>query len=238
TVYIDPVLNGMPDEDGCERRLYPIPFKPDTVRADYLICTHGHSDHLAMQTVTAAAAADPHLKLIVPRGCVPLLKDSRIAPERIIPADAGKMMELPGLTVRPVSAAHPVHQTDEAGADLALCYSLRMGQTELLHLGDTYLTGQLLHDLQALPAPHLFFPPINGSDYFRTARDCIGNLEPLEAARLAAMLHADLSIPTHFDLVQGNTMDPLRFAQALWQENPAAKWHIPALGERFLYRHA
>ncbi|MGN1030258.1 MAG: MBL fold metallo-hydrolase, partial [Butyricicoccaceae bacterium] len=66
TVYIDPVLNGMPDKTGRERRVYPIPFKPAAVRADYLICTHGHSDHLAMQTVTAAAAADPHLKLIVP----------------------------------------------------------------------------------------------------------------------------------------------------------------------------
>ena len=50
TVYIDPVLNDIRDEQGSSRRLYPAPFSPELVRGDYVLCTHGHIDHLAVET--------------------------------------------------------------------------------------------------------------------------------------------------------------------------------------------
>lgn len=235
TVYIDPVLNDMTDDAGNTRRLYPAPFPADLVRADYVLCTHGHIDHLAPETLSAIARSDSHTRFIVPGGCRTLLTESGIAEGRILSARAHHRLELPGLSVFPVSAAHPAHKKDENGEDLALCYQLTMGNVSLLHPGDTYLTDQLLDDFQALPAPHLFFPPINGGDYFRTKRNCIGNLSPVESATLSALLHADIAIPTHFDMVEGNTADPLIFVRELWKKNPAAKWHIPALGERFIY---
>lgn len=150
-------------------------------------------------------------------------------------ANVHQTLTLPGLTVVPVSAAHPIHMTDENGNDTALCYYLNMDGIHLLHMGDTYLTDQLLGDLQALPAPHLFFPPINGGDYFRTTRDCIGNLSYIESAHLSVLLHADMTVPTHYDMIMGNTIDPTIFLRELWMQNSAAKAHIPALGERFFY---
>lgn len=119
---------------------------------------------------------------------------------------------------------------------ISLGFHLDMNGIQLLHLGDTYLTQQLIKDLLTLPAPHIFFPPINGQDYFRTARNCIGNLNFNEAAQLAGILHADLTVPTHFDMFFGNTADPLEFARTFMQYNSSAKWHIPSLGERFIYR--
>lgn len=235
TVYIDPVLNDLTDESGCTRRFYPAPFSPDRVKADYILCTHGHADHLALETLTAIASSNPDTKFIVPGACCPALLEAGICRDRIITAYAHQRLTLPGISICPVSAAHPVHTTDASGADTALCYHITMGNIKLLHLGDTYLTDQLLEDLQALPQPHLFFPPINGSDYFRTKRNCIGNLAPIEAARLSVLLHTDLTIPTHFDMIMGNTVDPLSFVRDLLDENPAAKWHLPALGERFIY---
>lgn len=235
TVYIDPMLNDLA-EDGASLRLYPAPFAPSEVRADYVLCTHNHADHLALETLQGIASHDPDTKFLVPSGCISALTDMDIAPHRVIGVQAHAPVELPGLTVTAVSAAHPVHQTDTQGRDLALCYSLHMGGLDILHLGDTYLTDQLLADLQTLPTPQLFFPPVNGSDYFRTKRNCIGNLNPLEAARLSQILHADLTIPTHFDMIRDNTVDPLDFVRALWEIKPDAKWHIPALGERFVYR--
>ena len=233
TVYIDAVLNDLTNADGSTRRHYPPPFDPDAVRADYFLCTHGHRDHMALPTLAAAARSCPQARFIVPAGCRPALEQAGVPAQRIVPAFAGRELALPGLTVRPVSAAHPVHLPDKDPA-AALCLGLCMDGVELLHLGDTYLTGPLLQGLQALPAPRLLFVPVNGSDYFRTARGCIGNLNALDAARLAVLLHADMSIPTHFDMVAGNTADPLLFARALWQADPTAKWHIPALGERML----
>ena len=152
-----------------------------------------------------------------------------------MPVSAGVPVPLDGLTVTGISAAHPDHQVDADGNDLALSYQLQLGGTTILHLGDTYLTEQLLNDLQKLPSPDLFFPPINGGDFFRTRRACIGNLNFNEAAELARILDADLTIPTHFDMVTGNTVNPLWFIQTFMDVNPSKKWHIPALGERFFY---
>ena len=235
TVYIDPVLNDIRDEQGSSRRLYPAPFSPELVRGDYVLCTHGHIDHLAVETLSGIARSDSSTRFIVPGAWEKTLTEAGIGRERILTAQAGRRMDLPGITVLPVSAAHPEHRTDEDGKDTALCYLVAMGGIHLLHLGDTYLTDSLLEDLRQLPAPHLFFPPINGGDYFRTKRDFIGNISYVEAAALACILKADLTIPTHFDMIEGNTIDPLIFAGELMEQNPAARWHIPALGERVLY---
>ena len=119
---------------------------------------------------------------------------------------------------------------------MALGYQLDFGGFTVLHLGDTYLTEQLYQTLQSLPCPDLLLAPINGQDFFRTRRNCIGNLEAEEAAQLAVQLHADCTIPTHYDMVQGNTVDPLRFVAALRQLDPAARFALPALGERLIFQ--
>lgn len=230
TVYIDPVLNDLLDADGNTKRYYPIPFEPASVQADFVVCTHNHADHLAVKTLQGIAQGDTHTQFIIPASHRAVLAQAGIPQSRILPIHDGETIFLPDFTVSAISAAHPVHQKDTA-----CCFHLKMGEIHITHLGDTYLTSQLLSDLQRIPLTHLFFPPINGSDYFRTQRNCIGNLNMLEAARLADMLHADMTIPTHFDMVHGNTADPLQFARELWNINPAAKWHIPALGERFIY---
>ena len=238
TVAVDPVLNDITGEDGQTRRLYQPPFSADALHVDYVLCTHGHDDHMALPTLTAMATAFADTLFLVPGGCLETLASAGVPRERILPMQAGVEVILPGLTVRPVQAAHPVHEVDARGRDLALCLNLELDGFEVLHLGDTYLTDQLLADLQRLPKPDATFLPINGGDYFRTARNCIGNLNPLEAARLSVLLGAAVSVPTHFDMMMGNTADPLEFVRCLWQEDPAAAFRIPALGERLELRKA
>ena len=144
----------------------------------------------------------------------------------------------PSEQVRAFSAAHPEHILDAGAPGMALGYQLTFGGFTVVHLGDTYLTPHLYETLQALPRPDLLLAPINGQDFFRTQRNCIGNLEAEEAAQLAVRLGAACTIPTHYDMVQGNTVDPLRFAAALRQLDPAACFALPALGERLLFQAA
>lgn len=234
---IDPVLNDLTGPDGVTRRHYPAPFGPDALAPDWVICTHGHADHLAAPTVSAIAAAFPKARFAVPVGCRQAAVSCGIAEDRMILLEPGTVCVLEeGITLAALSAAHPDHVTDPGNPDMALSYQLELGGIRLVHLGDTYLTETLLEALTALMPPHIFLPPINGDDRFRAMRRCIGNMEAEEAAKLAVLLKADLTIPTHYDMVQGNTVDPLRFAAELRRIAPAARWRIPALGERVLYR--
>ena len=235
-VYIDAVLNDITDEQGNSLRYYPIPFAPEKVKADYVLCTHAHDDHLAVETVMGIARSDSNTRFIVPGEGVEILKRAGMEDERIIEAFAGKTITLPGLTVFPIAAAHPEYRKTARGGETALCYEMTMGNFRLLHMGDTYLTSQLLSDLQERESPDLFFSPVNGMDYFRTARNCIGNLNTIETAQLAVMLKADMTIPNHYDMIKGNTVDPLDFVRQLRALDSAAKWHLPALGECVTYR--
>ncbi len=236
TVYVDVMLNDHKRSDGTSARWYQPPFAPDEGRADYILCTHDHIDHLAPETVNAMAKSNPKAQFIVPAGCTSILIDLGVNEASILSVNAGESLELPGLTLRAAATAHPIYRKDSEGNDLSLAFHLEMNHVNILHPGDTYLTEQLIEDLADLPTPNLFFPPINGQDYFRTARDCIGNLNSLEAARLAQILHADLTVPSHFDMFIDNTCDPLEFARTYMNLCPEGKWHIPALGERFIYR--
>lgn len=236
TVYMDVMLNDHLRADGNSARWYQPPFHPEQVKADYVICSHNHIDHLAPPTVKAIAGANAGTRFIVPGGCMQAMTDLGIEKQRLIAVNAGQTLNLPGLTVRTVATAHPEYMWDEEGNDMSLAFELEINGVQLLHPGDTYLTEKLIEDLSALPTPDLFFPPINGQDFFRTARNCIGNLNTIEAAELSRILNADLTVPSHFDMFIGNTVDPLEFARYFMNLRPSAKWHIPALGERFIYK--
>lgn len=236
-IMIDPVLNDITDDSGCTVKHYEIPFLPDAVKPDYVFCTHGHIDHMAGETVSGIAQAFPDAKFVIPVGCVSTALECGLPMERLIPVADGCKQELCGeIGIQAFSAAHPTHALDVKDPAMALGYCITLGGIRVVHLGDTYLTQRLLQSLESMDAPHIFLPPINGDDLFRAMRDCIGNMETEEAAKLAVRLHADLSIPTHYDMIQGNNVDPLRFAAELRRLSPTAKWHIPALGERVLYR--
>lgn len=236
TVYVDAMLNDHLSGDGTSARWYQPPFAPEEAEADYVICTHDHLDHLAEETVKGIAQANPHARFILPAGCAGILRKLAIEEDRIIPVNAGEIKEFDGLTIRSAATAHPEYRQDEEGNDLNLAFELEMNGVNILHPGDTYLTRKLIDDLSAMPAPDLFFPPINGQDFFRTERDCIGNLNNLEASQLSRILNADLTVPSHFDMFKGNTVDPLEFARCFMEIRPNAKWLVPALGERVIYR--
>lgn len=214
-ILIDPVLNDLTDENGTTVRLYPYPFTATEIGADFVICTHGHADHLAEETIKEFASKNGSPVFIVPAGCKKQMEKLCNLENKIVYLSDGEIAELPtcsgSFKVRAISAAHPEHYLEKNDDRMALSYQLQLGNKTLVHLGDTYLTEQLLHNLEQLPAPDVFLPPINGDDLFRKMINFIGNMEAEEAAKLAVRLDAKMAIPTHYDMVKGNTADPQRF---------------------------
>ncbi len=235
-IYIDPVLNDISDETGVSLRWYDAPCAPEQVKTDYVLCTHGHADHLAQDTVRGIAMANPQALFIVPGACKEMLLSCGVMDNQILEAVSGKEICLPDLTIIPVATAHPDYETDETGREKSLAYYITCGGISVLHLGDTSLTQRLVSDLKRCGRPDILMVPVNGSDLFREQRNIIGNMSATEAALLAKELGADLTVPMHYDMIKGNTASPLHFVEALWEADAAMKTALPVPGERIIYQ--
>ena len=236
-IMIDPVLNDLKDENGFTTRLFDPPFKPEECRCDFILCTHKHSDHMARETIVSVLSANPEAKVIVPGACEPILLDWEIPGEQIISAMEKSPISLKNANVVPISTAHPSHKKDELGRNMNLAYAIQFGKIQLLHLGDTYLTEELLADLKVLSQIDVLMVPINGRSFFREQNGIIGNMSAEEGAELATELKPNLTIPMHYDMMKGNTADPLRFVRELQEQTDSRqRWMILRLGERVIYK--
>ncbi len=235
-ILIDPVLNDLLDENGKTVRLYSYPFTATEIAADFVICTHGHADHLAEETVKEFAHKTCPPVFIVPAGCKKQMEKLCVSENKIIYLSDGEVSECSSnngsFKVRAISAAHPDHYFNKDDERMALSYQLQFGDKTLVHLGDTYLTERLLQSLEKLPAPDVFLPPINGDDLFRKMINFIGNMEAEEAAKLAVRLGVKMAIPTHYDMVKGNTADPQRFVNEMARLGKSENCRILELGAK------
>ena len=121
-VCIDPVLSDLTDPSG-SRRCYPAPFAPEALRADLVLCTHGHADHMAKDTLRGLAR-HPAARFVLPAGCSALAAEYGIPADRITTVQEGSILPLGGVTVRAFSAAHPEHILDAGDPGMALGISL------------------------------------------------------------------------------------------------------------------
>jgi L-ascorbate metabolism protein UlaG (beta-lactamase superfamily) len=241
-LYIDVILNDLTDGEGKSLREYPPPFAPGMVRrADYALCTHSHGDHLNTETLAPLADADPQARFVVPRPCRRLLSDAGIGEGRILGAAAGEALDLGPVSILPVPAVHTrliqdEPERDENGDSPCLGYLIRGGGLTIYHAGDTWVTPGLIQCLKAAGPLDIAILPINGTDWERTSGGCIGNMGALDAVKLARAVRADLSVPAHYDMMAANSENPAAFADYLYRLCPEQRFHIFALGERFIYR--
>jgi L-ascorbate metabolism protein UlaG (beta-lactamase superfamily) len=239
--YIDVILNDLRNPGGSLRE-YPAPFAPELARrADYVLCTHNHGDHLNLETLAPLARANPRSRFVVPRPWQGLLREAGIGEERILGAREGEEISLGPVSILPVPAVHTRFIRDEPEKDgegdaLCLGYLLKGGGLKIYHSGDTWAVPALVRALKAAGPLNVAVFPINGTDWERTESNYIGNMGPLDAVKLARAVPVDLSIPAHYDLMAGNSENPALFADYMYRHCPEKRFHIFALGERFIYR--
>lgn len=235
---IDPVLNDLTRPDGTSRRLYPPPFTPEELTGlDYILCTHNHADHLNPATCIPLLKENPNAKLIIPAPVACALdswgQDAQpLLHGRIVLAHAEEALALSPLSqVVPVPAAHEEYHQDANGNYRELGWLLHLGDTTLYHSGDTVVTEELVARLHAEKRIDLACLPINGVDFERHRAGIVGNMGCRDAAWLADNIAAELTIPMHYDMVAGNTEEPLIFAYYMRKLYPSRRYKIMALGE-------
>ncbi|SEA03941.1 L-ascorbate metabolism protein UlaG, beta-lactamase superfamily [Lachnospiraceae bacterium NK3A20] len=219
-----------------DRRLLPQPFTPESAGEifDYVLCTHDHEDHLDAVTVEGMARSSNRAKFIVPAPHVHVLRELGISSERILPAHAWHPLEAGGIKLLPTPAAHEEFEFDENGDYTCLGFILDFPAGRLYHAGDTIEWESMVEDLKPQNIDIMCLP-INGSDWKRKHQNIIGNLNSREAADIADDCGADLVIPLHFDMFEGNGENPAHFADYMFRDHKGHRFHIFAPGERYLY---
>ena len=230
---LDPVLGTMPGPDGEDRRNYSVPFRSEELKAEYVLCTHAHGDHMHRETLVGMAQANPQLKVILPWSLVETARGFGIPQVQLLGACQDQELVLGDeIRITPVATAHETYRWDAEGHSETLGYLIRLGCHLLFHSGDTIVTPRLVAALRKAGGVDVAMLPINGRDLARNQRNIVGNMNAREACWFAGEIGADLTVPLHYDMIDGNQEDPLIFAAYMERYAPAKKYHIFRLGER------
>ena len=178
TAYVDPWIESNPMCPENEKQVK---------KADVLICTHGHFDHIA-DAVHIARRLDPTIVGIFEL-CAWMEKKGA---KQIAPMNKGGTQTVAGIKITMTQAVHSCGIQEDDGSIVyggeACGYVLELpGGVKLYHAGDTAVFGdmQIIHDLYA---PEIAMLPIG--DHF--------TMSPREAAYACKLLRPKTVIPMHF----------------------------------------
>jgi L-ascorbate metabolism protein UlaG (beta-lactamase superfamily) len=227
-LYIDPFLS-----DHGKRLVPPLLDPGEITNADLVLGTHDHRDHIDREIWPALAAASPQSLFVVPEAKRPeLIEALQIPATRFRGIDAMDSIEIAGITISAVPAAHEnLEPCPVTGRYSFLGYVIEADGWTVYHPGDTCryegMPGILSHWRFDVA-----FLPINGRDGERFARNCIGNMTFQEAVDLAGEIRPGLTVPTHFDMFAGNREDPKKFVDYAKAKYPKLSVRICRYGER------
>jgi L-ascorbate metabolism protein UlaG (beta-lactamase superfamily) len=181
--------------------------------------THNHTDHLDPDTLLPILRTNPDVVLVIPEANRAFVAE-RLGVAQDVPSglDDGVMMESGAFRITGVAAAHERHERDEQGRHRFLGYVVQVGPWTLYHSGDTVRYAGMVERLQPFRIDVALLP-INGRSLERRVA---GNLDGVEAARLAHDIGARLAIPCHYEMFSFNTAAPdlfVREAQRLGQRH-------------------
>jgi L-ascorbate 6-phosphate lactonase len=217
-VIVDPYLSDAVERLHGFKRLSLAPLAAEEVRADLVVLSHEHTDHLDPDALPVIAKCNPAARFAAPAGCDAGLDQAGVESKRRLRLEPGRRYEQDGVVIFTARADHGEY------SPTALCLVLDFGGVRVLYSGDTALRPELFQPLCDL-RPDLALPCINGG---------FGNMTPLDAARLVKQANPQVAIPCHFWTFaeQGNG-DPGGFIQACRDCAPDVKTVLLKPGEGF-----
>lgn len=219
------------------QRMMPAPVEAGALTGvDWLLCTHGHTDHMDPGTIPALLVANPNAKVLAPRAEKTRALDRGVPEDRLVLIDAGESVDLGGVIATATPAAHEDLRRAADGY-LFLGYVLTGGGITLWHSGDTVPFPGLAEWLMPFRVD-LALLPVNGRDAVRAANGVPGNLTLEEAVALADEIGARALIGHHFGLFDFNTLDPDEGLRKLTAMTPGAEVRLADVSTAFRVRPA
>ena len=230
-IYVDPYLTDSDGEGGNLPRTFPPPLAPEEVtNATAVLLTHVHIDHTDPDTVLPLSEASSEARFVASFTSSDTLVEAGLDEDRILVPEVGVPVEVAGARVTALPSSHTELEHDPERGYPYLGYVIEWNDVTVYHAGDTVVYDGLIETLSAWDID-IAFVPINGRDYFRTERGIVGNADFRETAELTETLDFGLIVPTHYDLIEGNTVDPGHFVSHLYGLNPMRPQKLLRPGE-------
>ncbi|MBQ2706670.1 MAG: MBL fold metallo-hydrolase [Clostridia bacterium] len=204
-IVTDPYLSNSVDRPGSTRK-YPAPMTLADIMPDVIVISHPHGDHLDKTSLTPFYRMRRRSFTLVPAPSAETIRSIGGEPVPMTapaPAKLGESFRLGGVTITAIPCAHTELHCDEEGCFRELSYLIECDGKSVFFGGDMSMYEGLLESLTAMK-PDAMLLPVNGSDWFRTSRNIIGNLDSNEAAELAARVGTKVFVPGHHDLYDTN----------------------------------
>jgi L-ascorbate 6-phosphate lactonase len=220
-IYFDPYLSDAVERLHGFKRLSLAPIAAEQVRADLVVLTHEHADHLDPDALPIIARNNPACRFAAPAGCTPGLTTAGVEPARCLVMEPRRQYDLEGVTIH----ASPADHGDLSPTALSLV--LDFGGIRMFGTGDTAFRPQLhkpLYDLR----PDVLLPCING---------VFGNMNHIDAAMMVQQVRPRWAIPCHYwTFAEQGGGDPAGFLHACRHFCPEVKAILLKPGERFVCR--
>jgi L-ascorbate metabolism protein UlaG (beta-lactamase superfamily) len=224
-ILIDPLVELADDTDPVTSELglpllVPLPIRARNIdRADLVLLTHDHADHVGRRTIPDLAERT-HALFVGTERTAQKLRQFGIPEARIRVARYGQQMRVGGITVTPTPAKH---EEDLIHTERGDCcgYLIQAAGVRLWDPGDSELLEEHLKvkDVDVLMvsiAPHVF--------------------DTEEAARLANATKARHVIPCHYGTFDSDlywcTGDPASLTTRI--ENARQRYHVLGIGEKLV----
>lgn len=211
-------------------RMMAAPVAPEElIDVDWVLCTHGHTDHMDLGTLPGLLQANPKAQVLVPRSEKLKAVERGVPEDRMHVIEAGERLTIDGLTFTATSAAHEDIRRDENGDHLFLGYVVEADGLRIWHSGDT-IPFDGLPDRLAPMKIDLALLPVNGRDAERASNGVPGNLTIEEALELVETIGARSLICHHFGMFDFNTADPAEAQAAIDAFEPTADVQLARAG--------
>jgi len=225
-VYIDPYLSNIAEDifGAGNKRAFPTPIPAEDVRADAVISTHWHEDHLDPGAIPVIARHSPATRFIMPPSATARALSWGVPRDRVIALTAGQTLTVGDMTITAVPARHEAGIPGWEVPD-AIGVVLEAEGLKIYHTGDTEYDARLR--LLKREGIDVAIACING---------VTGNMDAHEAALLAWQLGAQTVIPMHHLLWAGNpggpdaTLDPSLFEQTYRKLGGSGRVVLPEVG--------
>ena len=206
-------------------------IRPDLLKQINVVSSsHNHTDHLDAETLIPVIANNPGIQFIIPEANRSFVAERvHCAPDFPIGLNDGKSVQLGEFSFHGIPAKHNEIDRDEQGQCRYMGYVIRFGNCSIYHSGDTLWFDELPELLRPFSID-LALLPINGN---KPERKVAGNLDHIEAVKLAKILGVKTVIPCHYDMFSFNTANVQDFVEEA--EKAGQGYRVLRGGERYSF---